>query len=198
MGIARFALLLALALPAASCLEVPVPPPKDAVDIKSMTVPEGVGLETTCTPTGPEICFDARDNNCNGLIDEGCGLHTGVLQFVIAWEAPEADVDLNVFDPTGECAHTGGDPTAAGLVKDKDCPHAGECQGQNVENVFLAEGEPKKGHYKVVVHLERLNGANAPVRVRMGVRNGQKSYGMVMELSPGAGSEDKEFGFDVK
>jgi hypothetical protein len=177
---------------------VPLPPPRDAVDIKEMTVPEGVGLETTCTPTGPEICFDARDNNCNGLIDEGCGLHTGILQFVIAWEAPEADVDLNVTDPAGDLAHTGGDPTTAGLVKDRDCPHAGECQGQNVENVFLSEGEPRKGHYKVVVHLEKLNGANAPVRVRLGVRNGQKSYGMVMELSPGAGSEDKEFGFDVK
>ena len=66
------------------------------------------------------------------------------------------------------------------------------------ENVYLAEGDPRKGHYKVVVHLEKLNGANAPVRVRLGVRNGQKSYGMVMELSPGAGSEDKELGFDLR
>ena len=172
-------------------------PPRDALDVANITTPEGVGLESACTPTGPEICFNARDDNCNGVIDEGCGLHTGVLQFVIAWDAAEADVDLNVTDPSGKIA-TLGEPTADGLVKDRDCPKAGECQGQNVENVYLAEGEPRQGHYKVVVHLERLNGANAPVRVRMGVRMGPKSYGMVFELSPGPGTEDKELGFDLR
>ena len=62
-------ILAALAL--VSCIDVPLPLPKDAVDATNITTPEGVGLETTCTPTGPEICFDARDNNCNGEIDEG-------------------------------------------------------------------------------------------------------------------------------
>ncbi len=76
-----------------------------------------------------------------------------------------------------------GDPTAGGLTKDRDCPRGGECQGQNVENVYLAEGEPRKGHYEVVVHLEKLNGATAPIRVRLGVRMGPKSYGRVVELS---------------
>jgi len=172
-------------------------PPRDALDVANLTPPEGVGLEAACTPTGPEICFNARDDNCNGVIDEGCGLHTGILQFVIAWETAEADVDLNVYDPTGEIARVG-EPTAGGLLKDRDCPRAGDCQGQNVENVYLTEGDPRKGHYKVVVHLEKLNGATAPVRVRLGVRMGPKSYGMVVELSPGQGTEEKEFGFDLR
>ncbi len=180
-----------------SCIDAAAPP-RDRLDVQNLTPPEGVTLESTCTPTGPEICFNARDDNCNGVIDEGCGLHTGLLQFVIAWEEPEVDVDLNVFDPVAGDKIVGvGEPSASGLIKDRDCPQHGDCQGQNVENVYLTEGEPKKGHYKVVVHLEKLNGATAPIRVRLGVRMGPKSYGMVFDLSPGPGTEDKELGFDL-
>lgn len=188
--------LLAGAVLLCSCIDA-AGPARDALDVANLATSEGVGLESACVSTGPEQCFNARDDNCNGVIDEGCGLHTGVLQFVIAWEAAEADVDLNVYDPTGEIARVG-EPTAGGLTKDRDCPRAGDCQGQNVENVYLSEGEPKKGHYKVVVHLEKLNGATAPVRVRLGVRLGLKSYGMVVDLSPGPGTEEKEFGFDLR
>jgi tRNA (guanosine-2'-O-)-methyltransferase len=186
------AAMVALAAPALSCIDVAAPPRE--LDV---SIPEGAGLESTCTPTGPEICFNARDDNCNGVIDEGCGLHTGILQFVIAWELADVDVDLNVFDPTGAVAKVG-DASAAGLIKDRDCPRSSECQGQNVENVYLSEGEPKKGHYKVVVHLEKLNGATAPVRVRLGVRMGPKSFGRTFELSPGPGTEDMEFAFDLR
>jgi hypothetical protein len=186
------AAMVALAAPALSCIDVAAPPRE--LDV---SIPEGAGLESTCTPTGPEICFNARDDNCNGVIDEGCGLHTGILQFVIAWEVAEVDVDLNVYDPTGAVAEVG-KTTAAGLTKDRDCPRSSECQGQNVENVYLSEGEPKKGHYKVVVHLEKLNGATAPVRVRLGVRMGPKSFGRSFELSPGPGTEDMEFAFDLR
>src|SRR5262245_25227827 len=191
----RFLALVAIF--AASCIDVPAQPAKDALDVKDVTVSAGVGLETACTPAGPEICFDARDNNCNGVIDEGCGLRTGLLQFVIAWEAAEADVDLNVYDPSQELTRVG-DATSGGLQKDRDCQRAGECQGQNVENVYLVDGEPRKGKYKVVVHLEKLNGATPPVRARLGVRMGSRSYGMNVELSPGPSTEDKEFSFELR
>jgi tRNA (guanosine-2'-O-)-methyltransferase len=188
--------LVALAAVQLTCIDVAAPP-RDALDATNITPPEGVGLEATCTPTGPEICFNARDDNCNGVIDEGCGLHTGILQFVIAWEQPEVDVDLMVYDPSGAVAHSG-DPTSGGLVKDRDCPREA-CQGQNVENVYLVEGEPAKGHYRVVVHLEKLNSGTAPVRVRLAVRMGPKSYnGMVVKLSPGQGTDEKEFSFDLR
>jgi tRNA (guanosine-2'-O-)-methyltransferase len=186
-----------LALIAAGCIEVQPPRARDALDVRDVAVSEGVGLESACTPTGVEMCFDARDNNCNGVIDEGCGLHTGILQFTIAWEAAPADVDLNVYDPSGELARIG-EPTASGLMKDRDCPRvSGECQGQNVENVFLAEGEPARGRYRVVVRLDKLNGATAPVRVRMSARVGQRSFGMVVDLSPGASTEERTFEFSL-
>ncbi|MFO0761534.1 MAG: hypothetical protein U0359_33955 [Byssovorax sp.] len=181
-------------LTAAGCIDLPAAAP--AIEVKSVKVSEGVGLEAACTPTGVEICFDARDNNCNGVIDEGCGLHTGILQFVVAWEASEADVDLNVYDAGGELARLG-EATAGGLLKDRDCPRSSDCQGQNVENVFLSEGEPRRGKYKVVVRLDKLNGATAPVRARLGARVGQRSFAMTVELSPGQGTEEKTFEFTL-
>lgn len=144
-----------------------------------------------CVPTGPERCFDAWDDNCNGIIDEGCGLRTGILQFTIAWDEPLADVDLNVTDPNGDVASVG-EPTATGLLKDRDCPRP-ECEGQNVENVFLTEGAPKRGKYKVTVRLDKLGGATAPVAVRLGVRIGQRTLGARLALSPGADTETRTF-----
>ncbi len=189
-------LALALALQSA-CIDAAKPGSKNPLPLKDIKTSESNSLEIACVPTGVEMCFDAIDNNCNGVLDEGCGLHTGILQFTIAWAEPEADIDLNVYDTSGELARVG-EPTLDGLVKDRDCPRvSGECQGQNVENVFLSEGEPKRGRYRVVIRLDKLNGATAPIRVRLGVRAGQKSYGMNLSLSPGAAGEEAEFSFTL-
>jgi hypothetical protein len=143
----------------------------------------GVTLEHACVPTGPELCFNARDDNCNGVIDEGCGVPTGLVQFVIAWNEAAADVDLQVTDPNGELVEVG-NAARSGLVKDRDCPgKENTCYGQNLENVYLEEGDPLRGTYRAAVRLEKLNGASPPIWVTLGARVGPRTYAMRFELS---------------
>jgi hypothetical protein len=138
--------------------------------------------EEACVPTGPERCFDARDDNCNGLIDEGCGVPSGIVQFVIAWDAPTADVDLLVSDPRGELAEVGR-RTGSGLVKDRDCPgRKQDCAGKNYENVYLDREEAKRGAYRVKVRLERLEDEDVPIRVTLGARIGPRTYSAQLSL----------------
>jgi tRNA (guanosine-2'-O-)-methyltransferase len=145
------------------------------------TVPASLA-QKVCSPTGPELCFNATDDNCNGIIDEGCGLHTGLVQFAIAWDEPRADVDLRVFDPNGELVEVGR-PARSGLVKERDCPgRNNECRGQNFENVYLGEGEPLRGEYRARIRLEALGGENPPIRVAFGARVGPKTYSATVTL----------------
>jgi len=142
----------------------------------------GVVIQEACTPSGPERCFDARDDNCNGIIDEGCGVATGLVQFAIAWDNAAADVDLEVTDPNGELVEVGR-PAKSGLVKDRDCPgKSNACRGQNMENVYLEDGDPPRGAYRVRVRLEKLGGENPPIDVTLGARVGPKTYALELSL----------------
>jgi hypothetical protein len=162
----------------------------DDVVVRAIAAPEGTRLEMACTPTGPEICFNATDDNCNGVIDEGCGVHTGPLQFSIAWDEG-ADVDLNVTDPAGEAAKLG---ASSGLAKDRDCPGQ-QCHGQNMENVYFVGDHPPQGRYEVEVKLEQRNDAHLPIRVRFGGRVGAKTFGLTLSLA--SPDEEKNFAFTL-
>jgi hypothetical protein len=108
-----------------------------------------------CLATGLETCFNARDDNCDGLVDEGCGLASGPLQIVIAWDDADANVDLEVTDPNGEQAAVGR-TTAFGLTKDRDCPGNGmECGGQNFEVVVGVFDALPVGRYRVALELKQ-------------------------------------------
>jgi hypothetical protein len=98
-----------------ACSGRPVPEPAPGPSAKQLVVSPGLVVERACTPTGPELCFNARDDNCNGIIDEGCGVHTGLVQFIIAWDEPQADVDLLVTDPNGELVEVGA-TSQSGLI----------------------------------------------------------------------------------
>jgi tRNA (guanosine-2'-O-)-methyltransferase len=151
------------------------------LDHAELEASPGAVLET-CTPTGPERCFNAVDDNCNGILDEGCGVNTGLIQIAIAWDESQADVDLNVTDPDGAMVEVGR-VGRSGLVKERDCPGRNrECRGQNMENVYLEQGDPVRGRYTVRVELVSLGGAEPPIHVRLGARIGPRTYAVRFEL----------------
>jgi tRNA (guanosine-2'-O-)-methyltransferase len=149
---------------------------------KDVACSEGVELAASCTPTGVELCFNAIDDNCNGVIDEGCGVATGVLQFSIAWSEMNADVDLSVIDPNNVTTSAQNKAPPSGFRLDRDCPTE-QCNGQNEETIFYDGSEPPRGKYKVEVKLNDPKGAELPVCVRLGARVGSRTFGANVNLS---------------
>jgi hypothetical protein len=167
------------------------------VEPTHVTSPPGTTLVQACTPTGPELCFNAVDDNCNGVIDEGCGEDTGVLQFTIAWGASPADVNLIVVTPASErVPNERARSTSSGFHAQRDCPGEDGCSGQSIENVSFEGLDPPRGHYSVEIALADLHGADSPVKVRFGARIGGKVVGFDVELSPGDDAQ-KTFAFDL-
>jgi tRNA (guanosine-2'-O-)-methyltransferase len=163
---------------------------------KNVSASEGVVVSSACVPTGPEICFNAVDDNCNGVIDEGCGSQTGVLQFMIAWGDSPADVDLLVTDPGGARVSKTNRTVTSGLQYEKNCPEEG-CHGQNVENVFFEGNEPPRGRYVVEVKLADPKGADLPVKVHLSARVGSRTYAMDLAMAPSQGQDRLGFSFEL-
>lgn len=174
----------------------PASAPGANLNARNVSPSDGVIVTAGCTPTGPELCFNANDDNCNGIIDEGCGVNTGVLQFMIAWGDSPADVDISVLDPKNVRVSKDKTQPSNGLVLEKNCPDDG-CHQQNEENVYFEGTEPQKGRYVVEVKLTDPRGAELPVKVHLSARVGSRTWAMDLALSPGSGQDRQGFSFEL-
>lgn len=130
---------------------------------------------------GAEICFNATDDNENGLFDEGCGVAQSEVQFMLAWSEVAADLDLYVSDPDGHLAQPEG-TTTLGLALSADCPkQKKDCEGQNFENAYLEPPDKAPGTYRVRVRLEEMPPEVEEIVATFGVRlpTGNSAYRLV-------------------
>jgi hypothetical protein len=106
-----------------------------------------------CLQNATESC-NGLDDDCNGVIDDGCGYGSGAIQITASWDSG-ADVDLYVTDPAGETIMYNAEHrrSASGGVMDQDA--RGDCRREqaqaHVENVYWSVERPPSGSYKVEV-----------------------------------------------
>ena len=115
-----------------STINVSPPPQVNATATFSanVSVPTGVTvIQQQCVQGSAEQC-NGLDDNCNGVIDEGCGYQTGNIQITAAWNSP-SDIDLHVLDPMGEEIYYAHRNSQSGGVLDRD-----DTTARGPENIY--------------------------------------------------------------
>lgn len=135
----------------------PPPPPPSGVVVSATTpvVSASAGvtvIQNSCSPGAAEAC-NGLDDNCNGVIDEGCGYQSGNIQITLAW-GTGADLDMYVTDPYGNTISYQNRQSPSGGVLDHDARGAcNAAQANNtIENVFWNSPQPPRGQYRIDVH----------------------------------------------
>ena len=139
-----------------------------------------------CRRPTEESC-NGLDDDCDGVIDNGCGYGTGLMQVTASWDTG-ADVDLYVTGPLGDTLSFQRPSTPLGARVD----HSGrgactEMPNPRVENVRWVGHRPADGIYEVEVHYwgECLTGGG-PTNVTVSVAVGRQIAGQYRHsLLPG-------------
>jgi tRNA (guanosine-2'-O-)-methyltransferase len=133
-----------------------------------------------CQQSAAERC-NGLDENCDGVIDDGCGYQAGSIQITASWDSG-ADVDLYVTDPAGETIMYNAEHrrSASGGVMDHDA--RGDCrreqQNAHVENVYWAVERPPSGKYQVDVGYWGPCGDAGDTHTTVSIAVGRKVLGV--------------------
>jgi uncharacterized protein YfaP (DUF2135 family) len=125
-----------------------------------------------CAGATSETC-NAVDDNCDGVVDEGCpyaGDPQGV-QITVAWNS-RADIDLYVRDPSGEMVFYNEQARRSPVGGSLDHPARGQCRPEqaitNVESAHWPAPAPA-GPYVVELHYFGPCGDPVETEVTMSV-----------------------------
>jgi tRNA (guanosine-2'-O-)-methyltransferase len=134
----------------------------------SVAVPAGVTMIQAQCQQGTQEACNGLDDNCNGVIDEGCGYQGGNVQITVAWQS-SSDIDLHVTDPNNEEVFYGHRNSASGAVLDRDANAACNQSPPTVENVYWGT-QPMPGQYRIrVVAYDMCGSPSTPATVSISV-----------------------------
>jgi tRNA (guanosine-2'-O-)-methyltransferase len=151
-----------------SNITVPAPVVTVPTITANVSVPTGVTvIEQQCIQGSAEQC-NGLDDNCNGVIDEGCGYQTGNIQVTAAWNS-SSDIDLHVIDPMNEEIYYAHRNSSSGGVLDRDANAACSVAPPTVENVYWS-AQPPPGTYRIrLVAYDMCRTAATPVTLSIAV-----------------------------
>lgn len=129
----------------------PAPRGKAFSDVKINA--EAKPVEQECAYGAFEEC-NALDDDCNGIIDDGCGYESGEVQITVAWNSA-ADIDLYVTDPSGETLFYNEQHNRSPIGGHLDHDARGDCRraqkNPRIENAYWP-APARAGSYRVELH----------------------------------------------
>ncbi|MGB5696480.1 MAG: hypothetical protein WBM46_12560 [Polyangiales bacterium] len=155
--------------------------------VSIVAVPTAVEIPRDCSKPTEESC-NALDDDCDGVIDDGCDYGTGMMQVTVSWNTG-ADIDLYVTGPLGDTLSFQRPATPSGGRLDHagrgDC--VGDMPNPRIENVRWVGERPLGGVYEVELHYwGECIGRGGPTNVTVSVAVGRRVAGQYRQsLLPG-------------
>ncbi len=146
-----------------------------------------VEIPRTCGDPVEESC-NALDDDCDGVIDDGCGYGAGLIQVTASWDSG-ADIDLYITGPLGDTLSFQRPSTPSGGRLDHS--GRGECDpdlpNPRIENARWVGSRPLEGIYEVEVHYwGECIGGGGPTNVTISVAVARRIAGQYRHsLLPG-------------